>query len=61
MIKCDEKLRKLIYLERRLEGESTKSKITEFGSRFADKLSSEVDRNFRIKFYEKQKLKFEMD
>ena len=28
MMKCDEKLGKLIFLERRLEGESTKSKIT---------------------------------
>ena len=41
MMKCGEKLGKLIFLERRLEEKSTKSKITKFGSRFEEKLSSE--------------------
>ena len=41
MMKCDEKLGKLIFLERRLKGKSTKSKITEFGSRFAEKSLTE--------------------
>ena len=41
MMKCDEKLGKLIFLERRLKEESMESKITKFGSRFTDKLLSE--------------------
>ena len=41
-----EKLRKLIGLKRRLENESTKSKILKFGSRFVEKSTNEVDRNF---------------
>ena len=44
-IKCGNKLGKLIDLERRLEVESTKTKIAEFGSRFTKKSTSEVDRN----------------
>ena len=46
MKKSDEKLEKFIDLERRLEGESMELKITEFGSRFAEKSTSEVDINF---------------
>ena len=61
MIKCAKKLGKLIYLERGLEGKSTESKIIEFGSRFAEKSSSEVDRNFLTKLCEKLKLKIEID
>ena len=34
MMKCSEKLGKLIFLERRLEDEFMESRITEFGSRF---------------------------
>ena len=41
MMKCGEKLLKLLFLERRLEEESMKLKIMEFGSRFAEKSSSE--------------------
>ena len=41
MIKCFEKLKKFICLEKRLEGESTESKIIEFRSRFVEKSSSE--------------------
>ena len=48
-IKCDNKLGKLIDLERRFEVESKKIKITEFGSRFTEKSTSEVDRNFRTR------------
>ena len=44
-MKCGEKLGKIIDLERGLEGESTESKIEEFGSRFAEKSMSEVDKN----------------
>ena len=36
-MKCGEKLGKFIFLERRLEGKSTESKITKFGSRFVEK------------------------
>ena len=38
--------RVLIFLERRLEDKSMESKITEFGSRFAEKSSNEQERNF---------------
>ena len=37
---------KKLDLERRFKGESTESKIVKFGSRFAKKSTSEVDRNF---------------
>ena len=40
-MKCNKKLGKLIFLERRLEGKSMELKIIEFGSRFAEKLLSE--------------------
>ena len=45
-MKCGEKLGKFIDLERKLEGESMEIKILEFGSRFVEKSTSEVDRNF---------------
>ena len=61
MMTCGEKSRKLIYLERRLKGESTESKITEFGSRFVEKSSSEVDINSRTKVNKKRKSKIEID
>ena len=60
-MKCGEKLENLIYLKRRLEGESTESKITKFGSRIAEKLSSEVDRNFQMKKSRKTEIKIEID
>ena len=44
-MKFHEKLGKLIFLERRLKDKSTESKITKFGSRFAEKSLSEWDRN----------------
>ena len=46
MMKCGENFGKLIFLERKIKGKSTESIIVEFGSRFAEKLLSEVDRNF---------------
>ena len=46
-MKCRYKLGVLKFLERKLEDESTKSKITKFGSRFAEKSSNEQERNFR--------------
>ena len=46
MMKCGDKLGKSIELERRLDGESVESKITEFGSKFVKKSTSEIDRNF---------------
>ena len=49
-IKLDNELRweirVLIDLERELEDESTESKTIQFGSRFAEKSESELDRNF---------------
>ena len=45
-MKCGKKLGNLIFLERGLEDESTESKITEFGSNFAEKSSNEQERNF---------------
>ena len=44
-IKSGEIVGKFIDLERRLDGKSTESKIAEFGSRFVEKSTSEVDRN----------------
>ena len=61
MLKCHEKLKKLINLERGLQGEFTESKITKFGSRFADKSTSEVKRNIRIMKREKTEIKNEID
>ena len=46
MMRCGEKLGKLIFLKRRLEDKSTESKITQFGSIFAEKSKSELGRNF---------------
>ena len=54
-----EKLGKMVFLERRLQNESTESRIIEFGLDFAEKSQIEVERNFRTlksrfkaKFYE---------
>ena len=58
-MKRGKKFAKLIDLERKLEGESTKLKIREFGSRLAKKSSSEWDRNFQI--LKSQKSKIEID
>ena len=53
------KLGVLIFLQRRLEDESTESKITEFGSRLAEKSSNEHEINFqKIK---SRKTKIEID
>ena len=49
MMKFGEKLGKLIDLQRKLESESMESKIVEFGSRFTEKSTSKVDRNFRMR------------
>ena len=58
-IKYGEKLRKLIYLERKLKVDIWirvhRIKKIELGSRFAKKSSSKVDRNFRTKLCEKPK------
>ena len=51
----------MIFLERRLEDESMKSTITEFGSRFAEKLSNKQERNFRIIKSRKTKIEIEID
>ena len=56
-MKCGEKLGKLIYLERRLEGKSIESKIIKFGSRFVEKSSSEVERNLKMKVLQKIEIK----
>ena len=45
-MKHGEKLGKSIDLERRLDGESIESKIIEFGSRFIEKSTSTLDKNF---------------
>ena len=48
VIKSDDEMRiEIRKLERELEDESTESKITEFGSDFAEKSSNEQERNFR--------------
>ena len=44
MMKCDEKLG--IFFERELKDESMKSKITQFGSRFAKKSKSQLEKKF---------------
>ena len=56
-----EKLGKLIFLERRLEVESTESKITEFGSRFEEKSLSEWERNFQSLKSRNTKIEIEID
>ena len=60
-MKCGKKLEKLIDLERRLDGKLIESKIAEFGSRFAKKSTSEVDRNFQIRDLRKTKNEIEID
>ena len=52
-----EKLGKMIDLERELKDESTELKITRFGSRFAEKLMSELGGNFRTRNKRDTKLK----
>ena len=54
-----EKLGKMVFLERRLQIDSTESRIIEFGLDFAEKSKFEVERNFqtlkswfRMKIYE---------
>ena len=51
LIKSDEKLmveiRENVFLERRLEIDSTESKIVQFGLDFAEKSNFEVERKFR--------------
>ena len=42
-----EKLGKMVFLERRLQIDSTESRIDEFGLNFAEKSKFEVERNFR--------------
>ena len=42
-----EKLGKMMFLERRLQNESTESRIIEFGLDFAEISKFEVERNFR--------------
>ena len=56
MKSCD-KLGKFIDLEIRLDEKSTKSNITEFGSTFVEKSTSEVYSNFRTRELQKIKLK----
>ena len=59
-MKCSENLGKLIDLERRLDGKSMKLKITEFGSRFAEKSKSEVDKNFQTSELQKTEIEIEI-
>ena len=61
MMKYDDKLGKLIFLGRRLEDESMESKIMKFGSRFAEKSSSEWDRNFNNWKSWQTKIEIEID
>ena len=60
MMNHGEKLGKLIFLERGLENESTKSKITEFRSRFAQKSSMNKRVISEIENREKPKLKLKL-
>ena len=41
---CCEKLEKLVFLERKLQEKSIKSKITQFGLIFVEKLRSELQK-----------------
>ena len=41
-----EKLGKMVFLERRLQIDSTESRIIEFGLDFAEKSKIEVEKNF---------------
>ena len=51
LVKLDDKLREklgtMVFLERRLQIDSTESRIIEFGLDFAEKSKFEVERNFR--------------
>ena len=49
-----------IFLERRLEDEFTKLKISEFRSRLAEKSSNEQERNFRKIKSRKTEIKIEI-
>ena len=40
------KIGKMVFLERRLQNDSTESKIVKFGFDFAEKSRIEVERNF---------------
>ena len=60
-MKRGEKLEVLIYLERELEEKSKKSKIIEFGSIFAEKLTSESNRNFRTRRLQKIEITIKID
>ena len=52
-----EKLGKMVFLERRLQNESTESIIIEFGLDFTEKSKFEVKRNFRtLKSWFKMKI-----
>ena len=48
MMNWGEKLRKMGFLERRLQIDSTESRIMEFGLDFEEKSKFEVERNFRM-------------
>ena len=60
-MKCEKKLGNLVSLERRLEDESTESKITIFGSRFGEKSSNEQERNFRNLNSRKTEIEIKID
>ena len=51
LVKLDDELRweirEMVFLERRLQIDSTESRIIEFGLDFAEKSKFEVERNFR--------------
>ena len=55
-----EKLGILIDLERELKDESTESKITRFGSRFAEKSMSKLERNFQTRRERNLKLRMKL-
>ena len=58
MMKCGEKLGKLIFLERRLE--DTESKVTKFGSSFAKKYEVNEIEISKFHNHEKPKLKLKL-
>ena len=60
LIKSDDEIGNLIFLERRLKDESTKSNITKFGSIFVETSSNEQERNSKIKIHEKLKLQLKL-
>ena len=55
------KLEILIFLERRLEDESTESKIIEFGSKFVEKSSNDQERNIIKVKSSKTEIQIEID